>query len=159
MFSKRGDLTVYWCLWVYFTNTNWFLTSDKHCWWRPMWIPTKTQAKSSGGKTCGRDKFGFVATGSHNEAMIKLLSMVCVCVCLCVRVWVLCFRSEDVDKLSDPGKQHPQPKSIFDFEPGKSTASESRSQVRPHMQSQFQNSTWYHSDPAENNISALLFNL
>ncbi|KAM9361035.1 vinexin isoform 2-T2 [Symphorus nematophorus] len=37
--------------------------------------------------------------------------------------------SEDVDKLSDPGKQHPQPKSIFDFEPGRSTASESHSQV------------------------------
>ncbi|XP_073322127.1 vinexin isoform X2 [Pagrus major] len=37
--------------------------------------------------------------------------------------------SEDVDKLSDPGKQHPQPKSIFDFEPGKSAASESRSQA------------------------------
>ncbi|XP_076587896.1 vinexin isoform X2 [Chaetodon auriga] len=37
--------------------------------------------------------------------------------------------SEDVDKLSDPGKQHPQPKSIFDFEPGKSTASESCSQA------------------------------
>ncbi|XP_044052101.1 vinexin isoform X4 [Siniperca chuatsi] len=37
--------------------------------------------------------------------------------------------SEDVDKLSDAGKQHPQPKSIFDFEPGKSTASESHSQV------------------------------
>ncbi|XP_041855978.1 vinexin isoform X2 [Melanotaenia boesemani] len=33
--------------------------------------------------------------------------------------------SEDVDKLSDPGKQHPQPRSIFDFEPGKSTTSES----------------------------------
>uniref|UniRef100_A0A3Q3EBI2 Sorbin and SH3 domain containing 3 n=1 Tax=Labrus bergylta TaxID=56723 RepID=A0A3Q3EBI2_9LABR len=37
-----------------------------------------------------------------------------------------------VDKLSDPGKQHPQPKSIFDFEPGKSSASVSHSQVRPH---------------------------
>ncbi|XP_045890466.1 vinexin isoform X2 [Micropterus dolomieu] len=37
--------------------------------------------------------------------------------------------SEDVDKLSDPGKQHPQPKSIFDFEPGKSTSSESHSQT------------------------------
>ncbi|KAL7391851.1 hypothetical protein ABVT39_015761 [Epinephelus coioides] len=37
--------------------------------------------------------------------------------------------SEDVDKLSDPGKQHPQPRSIFDFEPGKSSTSESRSQV------------------------------
>ncbi|XP_053181239.1 vinexin isoform X4 [Scomber japonicus] len=37
--------------------------------------------------------------------------------------------SEDVDKLSDPGKQHPQPKSIYDFEPGKSTTSESHSQV------------------------------
>ncbi|XP_067377458.1 vinexin isoform X2 [Channa argus] len=37
--------------------------------------------------------------------------------------------SEDVDKLSDPGKQHPQPKSIFDFEPGKSTATESHSQA------------------------------
>ncbi|XP_018524452.1 vinexin isoform X2 [Lates calcarifer] len=37
--------------------------------------------------------------------------------------------SEDVDKLSDPGKQHPQPKSIFDFEPGKTTASESHSQT------------------------------
>ncbi|XP_071338621.1 vinexin isoform X5 [Trachinotus anak] len=36
---------------------------------------------------------------------------------------------EDVDKLSDPGKQHPQPKSIFDFEPGKSTTSESHSQT------------------------------
>ncbi|KAM7018519.1 vinexin isoform 6-T6 [Tautogolabrus adspersus] len=38
--------------------------------------------------------------------------------------------SEDVDKLSDPGKQHPQPKSIFDFEPGKSSASESHNQAR-----------------------------
>ncbi|KAM4575945.1 vinexin isoform 4-T8 [Odontesthes bonariensis] len=37
--------------------------------------------------------------------------------------------SEDVDKLSDPGKQHPQPRSIFDFEPGKSTTLESHSQV------------------------------
>ncbi|XP_008280524.1 vinexin isoform X2 [Stegastes partitus] len=37
--------------------------------------------------------------------------------------------SEDVDKLSDPGKQHRQPKSIFDFEPGKSTTSESHSQA------------------------------
>ncbi|KAM6931508.1 vinexin isoform 2-T3 [Xenentodon cancila] len=37
--------------------------------------------------------------------------------------------SEDVDKLSDPGKQHPQPRSIFDFEPGTSTTSESHSQV------------------------------
>ncbi|XP_029915864.1 vinexin isoform X2 [Myripristis murdjan] len=37
--------------------------------------------------------------------------------------------SEDVDKLSDPGKQQPQPKSIFDFEPGQSTAtSENHSQ-------------------------------
>ncbi|XP_056232129.1 vinexin isoform X2 [Seriola aureovittata] len=37
--------------------------------------------------------------------------------------------TEDVDKLSDPGKQHPQPKSIYDFEPGKSTTSESHSQT------------------------------
>ncbi|XP_042344198.1 vinexin isoform X5 [Plectropomus leopardus] len=37
--------------------------------------------------------------------------------------------SEDVDKLSDPGKQHPQPRSIYDFEPGKSSTSETRSQV------------------------------
>uniref|UniRef100_A0A1A7XC07 Sorbin and SH3 domain containing 3 n=1 Tax=Iconisemion striatum TaxID=60296 RepID=A0A1A7XC07_9TELE len=37
--------------------------------------------------------------------------------------------SEDVDKLSDPGKQQPQPRSIFDFEPGKSPASEPRSQT------------------------------
>ncbi|XP_075894989.1 vinexin isoform X3 [Nelusetta ayraudi] len=37
--------------------------------------------------------------------------------------------SEDVDKLSDPGRQHPQPRSIFDFEPGKNTTSESRSQT------------------------------
>ncbi|CAN9513395.1 unnamed protein product [Ophioblennius macclurei] len=36
--------------------------------------------------------------------------------------------SEDVDKISDPGKQHRQPRSIFDFEPGKTTASENRSQ-------------------------------
>lgn len=35
------------------------------------WIPTKTQAKSIGGEKCGRDKFGFVSTGTHNEAMIK----------------------------------------------------------------------------------------
>lgn len=34
------------------------------------------------------DKFGFVATGTHNEAMIKLLSTVCVCVCL--RLCVCC---------------------------------------------------------------------
>ncbi|KAM9394057.1 vinexin isoform 2-T5 [Pholidichthys leucotaenia] len=37
--------------------------------------------------------------------------------------------SEDVDKLSDPGKQHRQPKSIFDFEPGNSSASESHNQA------------------------------
>ncbi|XP_078478300.1 vinexin-like [Lampetra planeri] len=37
-------------------------------------------------------------------------------------------RREDVDKLSDPGKQHSQPKSIFDFEPGKTSSSESHSQ-------------------------------
>ncbi|XP_032372893.1 vinexin isoform X6 [Etheostoma spectabile] len=37
---------------------------------------------------------------------------------------------EDVDKLSDPGKQPPQPRSIFDFEPGKSTPSGSHSQDR-----------------------------
>lgn len=60
--------------------------------------------------------------------MFKLL---CVCVCICVGV--LRFRSEDVDKLSDPGKQQPQPKSIFDFEPDRSSASVSNSQVwTPH---------------------------
>nr|XP_015827787.2 vinexin isoform X4 [Nothobranchius furzeri] len=37
--------------------------------------------------------------------------------------------SEDVDKLSDPGKQQPQPRSIFDFEPGKSPTSETHSQT------------------------------
>ncbi|KAF7660128.1 hypothetical protein LDENG_00288080 [Lucifuga dentata] len=36
--------------------------------------------------------------------------------------------SEDVDKLSDPVKQHPQPKSIFDFEPGQSSTSENHKQ-------------------------------
>ncbi|XP_047184972.1 vinexin isoform X2 [Scophthalmus maximus] len=36
--------------------------------------------------------------------------------------------SEDVDKLSDLGKQQPQPKSIFDFEPGRCGTSESHSQ-------------------------------
>ncbi|KAM3611231.1 uncharacterized protein V6R79_015300 [Siganus canaliculatus] len=44
--------------------------------------------------------------------------------------------SEDVDKLSDPGKQHPQPKSIFDFEPGKSAAAESPSQARLYPKTQ-----------------------
>ncbi|XP_070689165.1 vinexin isoform X2 [Pempheris klunzingeri] len=47
--------------------------------------------------------------------------------------------SEDVDKLSDPGKPHPQPKSIFDFEPGKSTPSESRSQTRASPKKQPEN--------------------
>ncbi|XP_039875756.1 vinexin isoform X2 [Simochromis diagramma] len=42
--------------------------------------------------------------------------------------------SEDVDRLSDPGKQHAQPKSIFDFEPGKSTTSESHSQSHLYAQ-------------------------
>ncbi|XP_037634129.1 vinexin isoform X2 [Sebastes umbrosus] len=37
--------------------------------------------------------------------------------------------SEDVDKLSDPGKPNSEPRSIFDFEPGRSSTSESRSQV------------------------------
>uniref|UniRef100_A0A8C7Z544 Sorbin and SH3 domain containing 3 n=1 Tax=Oryzias sinensis TaxID=183150 RepID=A0A8C7Z544_9TELE len=36
--------------------------------------------------------------------------------------------SEDVDKLLDPGKLQPQPRSIFDFEPGKSSTSDSHSQ-------------------------------
>ncbi|CAK6950216.1 vinexin isoform X4 [Scomber scombrus] len=44
--------------------------------------------------------------------------------------------SEDVDKLSDPGKQHPQPKSIFDFEPGRSTTSESQSQAHLSLKKQ-----------------------
>uniref|UniRef100_A0A672H104 Sorbin and SH3 domain containing 3 n=1 Tax=Salarias fasciatus TaxID=181472 RepID=A0A672H104_SALFA len=42
--------------------------------------------------------------------------------------------SEDVDKLSEPGKQHRQPKSIFDFEPGKTSGSESHGQVGAHTQ-------------------------
>ncbi|XP_034397789.1 vinexin isoform X3 [Cyclopterus lumpus] len=37
--------------------------------------------------------------------------------------------SEDVDKVSDPGKQPPEPRSIFDFEPGKSSTSGIHSQV------------------------------
>ncbi|KAM7391531.1 hypothetical protein PAMP_022214 [Pampus punctatissimus] len=44
--------------------------------------------------------------------------------------------SEDVDKLSDPGKQHPQPKSIYDFEPGKSAASESNNQAHLSLKKQ-----------------------
>ncbi|XP_020561711.1 vinexin isoform X5 [Oryzias latipes] len=36
--------------------------------------------------------------------------------------------SEDVDKVLDPGKLQPQPRSIFDFEPGKSSTSDSHSQ-------------------------------
>ncbi|KAK7934183.1 hypothetical protein WMY93_005079 [Mugilogobius chulae] len=39
--------------------------------------------------------------------------------------------SEDVDKLSDTGKQQRQPKSIFDYEPGLSTASENNKQAYP----------------------------
>ncbi|XP_028312846.1 vinexin isoform X2 [Gouania willdenowi] len=39
--------------------------------------------------------------------------------------------SEDVDKLSDPGRQHPQPRSIYDFEPGRSTTSDPYSPVPP----------------------------
>lgn len=62
-----------------------------------------------------------------------------VCVCVCVHA---CFRSEDVDKLSDPGKQQqPQPRSIFDFEPGK-TNSSSKNQVRHHRL--FDSKLWYH---------------
>ncbi|XP_047448202.1 vinexin isoform X3 [Mugil cephalus] len=38
--------------------------------------------------------------------------------------------SEDVDKLSDPGRQPRQPKSIYDFEPGNTTTSESRRQAQ-----------------------------
>uniref|UniRef100_A0A096LWP8 Sorbin and SH3 domain containing 3 n=1 Tax=Poecilia formosa TaxID=48698 RepID=A0A096LWP8_POEFO len=45
----------------------------------------------------------------------------------------LAMMSEDVDKLSDPGKQQPQPKSIFDFEPDRSSASVSNSQVLQNM--------------------------
>ncbi|XP_037337527.2 vinexin isoform X1 [Pungitius pungitius] len=37
--------------------------------------------------------------------------------------------SEGVDKLSDPGKQHPEPRSVFDFEPGQSSTSRLHSQV------------------------------
>ncbi|XP_015226412.1 PREDICTED: sorbin and SH3 domain-containing protein 1-like isoform X3 [Cyprinodon variegatus] len=37
--------------------------------------------------------------------------------------------TEDVDKLSDPGKQHHQPRSIFDFEPERSSTSVNNSQV------------------------------
>ncbi|XP_056131538.1 vinexin isoform X2 [Lampris incognitus] len=37
--------------------------------------------------------------------------------------------SEDVAKLSDTGNHHPQPKSIFDFEPGQSTTTKNYSQV------------------------------
>ncbi|KAK5932876.1 hypothetical protein CgunFtcFv8_004548 [Champsocephalus gunnari] len=44
--------------------------------------------------------------------------------------------SEDVDKLSDPGKQPPKPRSIFDFEPGKSSNSESQNQVHTSQKKQ-----------------------
>ncbi|XP_068422881.1 vinexin isoform X2 [Clinocottus analis] len=37
--------------------------------------------------------------------------------------------SEDVDKVSQPGRQPPKPRSIFDFEPGKSSTSEIHNQV------------------------------
>ncbi|XP_034094201.1 vinexin isoform X3 [Gymnodraco acuticeps] len=44
--------------------------------------------------------------------------------------------SEDVDKLSDPGKQPAKPRSIFDFEPGKSSNSESQNQVHTSQKKQ-----------------------
>ncbi|KAK5910292.1 hypothetical protein CesoFtcFv8_004139 [Champsocephalus esox] len=44
--------------------------------------------------------------------------------------------SEDVDKLSDPGKQPPKPRSIFDFEPGKSSNLESQNQVHTSQKKQ-----------------------
>ncbi|KAM8886839.1 vinexin isoform 2-T4 [Spinachia spinachia] len=37
--------------------------------------------------------------------------------------------SEDVDKLLDPGRRHPEPRSVFEFEPGKSSTSQLHSQV------------------------------
>ncbi|XP_021172595.2 vinexin isoform X3 [Fundulus heteroclitus] len=46
--------------------------------------------------------------------------------------------SEDVAKLSDPGKQHSQPRSIFDFEPERSSASESKGQVISSPKRQFE---------------------
>lgn len=46
-------------------------------------------ADSGGGETCRTNKFGFVPSGSHNEAVIKLLS-VCVRVRVCVCVWLGC---------------------------------------------------------------------
>lgn len=44
----------------------------------------------------------------------------CVCVCM-----GFCYRAD----LGDTGK-HPEPKSIFDFEPGKGEAVEDRNKVR-----------------------------
>ena len=55
-----------------------------------------------------------------------MLVCVCVCVCVCVLTFLLglCFRSE-----LGVGDKHPQPKSIFDFEPGRSNTSGNRDQV------------------------------
>lgn len=76
----------------------------------------------------GTDKFGFVATGDQQRSSDEAAAHV-VCVV------DLCFRREGVDKLSDLGKQQPEPKRIFDFEPGKNFSSESCFQVRHHSPS------------------------
>lgn len=91
-----------------------------------MWIPTKRVQEEWREKRVGRTSLDLLLqalTMNHGWAAVR---GVCVC------VGVLCFRSEDVDKLSDPGRQHPEPRSVFDFEPGKSSASQLHSQVSGH---------------------------
>lgn len=58
---------------------NLFLTSDDDC--RSYVNTNQNSGQQRWREMSGTDKFGFVVTGTNNEAMIKLLSMVCVFGC------------------------------------------------------------------------------
>lgn len=68
--------------------------------------------KRERGVTQAQGRFGSVSARTNNDCVVKCP--------LCV-----CYRAD----LGDIGK-HPEPKSIFDFEPGKGAVVEDRGQVR-----------------------------
>lgn len=95
--------------------------------WLYVWILTQSKCKELGERWKQvPDRQVWICSYRHWQ-WIHDLSCLRVC-------WGLCFRSElgVKDTLSDRWGHPPQPRSIFDFEPGQSTTSEVQSQVKPH---------------------------
>lgn len=82
-----------------------------------LWLTGAKEWDREVTKTLGR--FRSVAARTNNDYEVKWPISLCLCVCM------LLYRAD----LGDTGK-HPEPKNIFDFEPGKGAEAENHNQVR-----------------------------